>query len=56
VRPWKPPQKPITYWRPVAARASLSAPSTASVPELVRNARTGPRIGAVAASASQNSE
>jgi hypothetical protein len=40
----------------VAARASFSAPSTASVPELVRKARTGPAMGAVAARASAYSE
>ena len=52
VRPWNAPKKLITYWRPVAYRASLSAPSTASAPELVRNTRVGPDIGAVSASAS----
>ncbi len=51
MRPWNAPKKLITYGRPVAYLASLSAPSTASAPELVRNTRTGPSIGAVAASA-----
>jgi hypothetical protein len=34
VRPWKAPSKAMIAGRPVARRASLSAPSTASVPEL----------------------
>ncbi len=33
VLPWKPPQKPTTSRRPVAARASRSADSTASAPD-----------------------
>jgi len=33
VRPWNPPSKARIAGRPVARRASLSAPSTASEPE-----------------------
>ena len=44
------------HGRTLLALASFSAPSTASVPELVRNARTGPVMGAVAARASAYSE
>ena len=53
-RPWKAPKKAITFGRPVEWRASLIAPSTASVPELARNTRAG-CIGALAASRSQMS-
>jgi len=51
VRPWNAPWNAITYGRPVAYRDSLSAPSTPSAPELVRNTRVGPEIGATSASA-----
>ena len=34
VRPWKPPWKTTTLGRPVAIRASRTAASTASEPEL----------------------
>jgi len=39
VRPWNAPRKAITAGRPVEWRASLIAPSTASVPEFDRNTR-----------------
>ena len=51
VRPWNAPWKPMRYGRPVAYRASFMAPSTPSAPELVRNARVGPEIGATSVSA-----
>ncbi len=35
VRPWNEPSKTITFCRPVACRASRSAASTASLPELM---------------------
>ena len=37
VRPWNAPLNAMTYCRLVCARTSLSAPSTASVPEFERN-------------------
>ena len=46
----------MMYCRPVAQRASLIAASTASVPEFVRNDRTGPDIGAISSSRSATSE
>jgi hypothetical protein len=46
----------MTYWRPVAKRASLIAPSTASVPEFVRKLRAGLEKGAIRSSSSQTSE
>ncbi len=36
VRPWKDPWKTITFGRWVACRASFTAPSIASAPELVK--------------------
>ena len=57
-RPWKPPRKAMTLGRRVWWRESLSAASTASVPELHRKARTrGPAdgIGARRVSRSQRS-
>ena len=42
VRPWKPPWKTITFGRPVACRASRSAASTASLPQLAKNSRSRP--------------
>ena len=42
VRPWKPPWKTMTLGRPVAWRASRSAASTASLPELAKNIRSRP--------------
>ena len=45
VRPWKPPRKPMKRPRPLTARASLSAASTASVPlwqkKLIAGSPTG---------------
>ena len=55
VRPWKPPSKAMIPGRPVWKRASLMAPSTASVPEFVRKTRAGSRNGAMAASFLLNS-
>jgi hypothetical protein len=37
VRPWKPPSKAMIAGRPVARRASFSAPSIASEPEFMKN-------------------
>ena len=54
-RPWNDWKNPIRYWRPVAYRASFSAASTASVPELVRKLRAGLANGAIASSRSQTS-
>ncbi len=42
VRPWKPPWQTTTFGRPVAWRASRSADSTASLPELVKNRLSRP--------------
>ena len=42
VRPWKPPWKTMTFGRPVACRASRSAASMASLPELAKNIRSRP--------------
>ena len=42
-RPWNAPKKAIAFGRPVWWRASLSAASTASVPELERKTRAGHR-------------
>ena len=42
VRPWKPPWQTTTLGRPVAWRASRSAASTASLPELVKNRLSSP--------------
>ena len=53
-RPWKAPKKAMALGRPVWWRASLSAASTASVPELQRNTRAS-GIGASAASRSHTS-
>ncbi|MCY1534675.1 hypothetical protein D9M68_700550 [compost metagenome] len=36
VRPWKPPEKAMTAWRPVEARAILTAFSTASAPVVTK--------------------
>ena len=55
-RPWKDCSIAITYWRPVANRASFSAPSTASVPEFVRKLRALPENGAMRSSSSHTSE
>ena len=54
VRPWKAPVNAISAGRPVEWRASLIAPSTASVPEFVRNTRFLLGPGASAASRSHN--
>ena len=51
VRPWKAPSKAISPDRWVWWRASLIAPSTASVPELVRKTRAFSSNGAIDASA-----
>ena len=53
-RPWNAPKKAMALGRPVWWRASFSAASTASVPELHRNTR-GSGIGAMAARRSQTS-
>ncbi len=42
VRPWKLPWKTMTLGRPVAWRASLTAPSTASAPLLERKKQSNP--------------
>ncbi len=42
VRPWKPSANATTRLRPVTDRASLSAVSLASVPELHQNTRFSP--------------
>ena len=47
MRPWNAPSKPITAWRPVKARANLTAFSTASVPALKNAALVGPPIGSL---------
>ena len=48
VRPWKAPEKAMTAWRPVAARAILTAFSTASAPVVTKIAFFSPLIGAIA--------
>jgi len=48
LRPWKPPLKAITAWRFVAARAILTAFSTASAPVEKKIVLAGPSIGASA--------
>src|SRR5690348_10726800 len=53
-RPWKAPRNAIAFGRPVANRDSLSAASTASVPEFARNTR-GSCTGALAPRRSQSS-
>ena len=55
VRPWNPPSKAMIPGRWVWYRASLMAPSTASVPELVRKTRAFSLNGAMAARRSMNS-
>ena len=45
VRPWNAPSKAITACRFVARRATFTAFSTASAPELKKAARVSPRIG-----------
>ena len=45
VRPWNAPSNPITAWRPVKARANLTAFSTASLPALKNADLSGPRMG-----------
>ncbi len=54
-RPWKPPRNAITYCLPVLWRASLIAPSTASVPEFVRNERAGPPTVVISSRTAQTS-
>ena len=54
VRPWNAPRKAMMSLRPVALRASLIAPSTASAPELVRKTRFGSPPGADSARRSQS--
>ena len=55
VRPWKPPRNAMIPGRPVTRRASLSAPSIASEPEL-RNMTESSGSGKVAANAAASSE
>ena len=55
VRPWKAPEKAITPGRPVAARAILTAFSTASAPVEKRIVLAAPGNGAIAFSRSQSS-
>ncbi len=55
-RPWNESSIAMTYCRPVAKRASLIAPSTASVPEFVRKLRAGLEKGAIRSSSSHTSE
>ena len=55
VRPWNPPRNAMIPGRPVTRRASLSAPSIASEPEL-RNMTESSGSGKVAASAAASSE
>ena len=56
VRPWKEPSKTITAGRPVAARAILTAFSTASAPEFTSRERcSSPRHGESSASRRQTS-
>ena len=52
VRPWKPPVNAITPERPVAARAILTAFSTASAPVVNSTVLAGPSMGASAFSRS----
>jgi hypothetical protein len=47
-RPWNAPKNAMTLCRPVTNLASFSAASFASVPELLKNDRCGPGIGAMA--------
>jgi hypothetical protein len=54
VRPWKPPEKAMMAGRPVAARAILTAFSTASAPVDTRTVLFGPLPGASAFSFSQS--
>ena len=54
VRPWNAPSKAISAGRRVALRASLIAPSTASVPEFVRKTRFLLGPGATRASRSHS--
>nr|HID12289.1 thiamine ABC transporter substrate-binding protein [Anaerolineae bacterium] len=54
VRPWKPRMAATIFLRPVTRRAILRAPSTASVPELQRNARSSPG-GVISASFASSS-
>ena len=54
VRPWKPPEKAMTAARPVAARAILTAFSTASAPVDISTVLFGPLPGASAFSFSQS--
>ena len=53
--PMKAPRKPIKRGRPLTWRASLSAASTASVPELAKKLMAGPLTGSSAAIASPSS-
>jgi hypothetical protein len=53
-RPWNAPRKAMIAVRRVAQRASLMAPSVASVPELVRNTRFLLGPGAIRASRSHS--
>src|SRR5687767_711343 len=46
VRPWNDPRKAMRFCRLVRYFASFSAASFASVPELEKNERCGPLIGA----------
>ena len=55
-RPWNEPIIAMMFCRPVAYRASLIAPSTASVPEFVRKLRAPSANGAIRSSSSQTSE
>ena len=55
VRPWNAPSYAMTASRPVAARAILTAFSTASAPELKKAARVSPEMGTRARSRSASS-
>ena len=55
VRPWNAPSNAMIAGRPVWWRASLMAPSTASVPEFVRKTRAVSSNGAMAARRSDSS-
>ena len=55
VRPWKAPEKAMTLVRPVAARAILTAFSTASAPVENRMVLASPENGASSFSRSQSS-
>ena len=54
VRPWNAPEKAMTAARPVAARAILTAFSTASAPVDISMVLFGPSPGASAFSFSQS--